>query len=314
MTSVDSFQSNLEERDGKIIGPWRQPRQMLAEQTYEGHASIHDDATAQKLGFSGGTIEGPTHFSQFVPLGVAAFGPEFLSKGCLSAHYRAPVFEGERVRAILQKSDSGDHAEIRMERDDETEILVGSASMHGTSTPTALEARLETLRPLEQPVILRDVKVGDKSSRITVRMDMDQHMGDLYPFSLATKLKVITEPSPLYQNENAIIPFEMISVLLNHVAREGAYRTRGPAVGLFADQEIKVYDGPLLVGHDYEIEREIIAFSGSRRTESMWVKTRVFEPGSNDVIAHMLLNTATLKASYEAYEQEFAELYGNQGE
>jgi len=26
-------------------------------------------------------------------------------------------------------------------------------------------------------------------------MDFDQNMGDLYPFSLAEKLKVITEPS-----------------------------------------------------------------------------------------------------------------------
>ena len=42
---------------------------MLAEQTYDDHVSIHDDATAQKLGFKGGTIEGPTHFSQFAPLG-----------------------------------------------------------------------------------------------------------------------------------------------------------------------------------------------------------------------------------------------------
>ena len=29
-------------------------------------------------------------------------------------------------------------------------------------------------------------------------MDAGQHMGDLYPFSLNDKLKVITEPSPYY--------------------------------------------------------------------------------------------------------------------
>ena len=46
-----------------LTGPLRQPRQMLAEQEYDDHTSIHDDETAQKLGFQGGAIEGPTHFS-----------------------------------------------------------------------------------------------------------------------------------------------------------------------------------------------------------------------------------------------------------
>ena len=32
-------------------------------------------------------------------------------------------------------------------------------------------------------------------------MDFDQNMGDLYPFSLAEKLKVITEPSAYYSQE-----------------------------------------------------------------------------------------------------------------
>lgn len=36
-----------------LIGPWRQPRQMLHAQVYDAHVSIHDDATARKLGFKG---------------------------------------------------------------------------------------------------------------------------------------------------------------------------------------------------------------------------------------------------------------------
>ena len=51
-----------------LASPLRRPHQMLAEQEYGGHTSIHDDAMAEKLGFRAGPIEGPTHFSQFVPL------------------------------------------------------------------------------------------------------------------------------------------------------------------------------------------------------------------------------------------------------
>jgi hypothetical protein len=32
-----------------ITGPVREPRQMLADQEYDGHASVHDEATADKL-------------------------------------------------------------------------------------------------------------------------------------------------------------------------------------------------------------------------------------------------------------------------
>ena len=49
-------------------------------------------------------------------------------------------------------------------------------------------------------MILRDVHVGMRTKRITVRMDADQHMGALYPFSLAQKLQAITEPSPWYSS------------------------------------------------------------------------------------------------------------------
>ena len=93
------FSTPIETVDGAIAGPWRGPRNMLTEQTYDAHASLHDDATAQKLGFKGGAVEGPTHFSQFAPLGVALFGVRFLQEGCLSAHYRSIVYDGEEVRA-----------------------------------------------------------------------------------------------------------------------------------------------------------------------------------------------------------------------
>ena len=42
--------------DGARIGPTRSPRQMLADQEYGGHASVHDDGVASKLGLAGAPI------------------------------------------------------------------------------------------------------------------------------------------------------------------------------------------------------------------------------------------------------------------
>lgn len=310
--SETPFSTPIETTDTGIQGPWRRPRNMLQEQEYDAHASMHDDATAQKLGFKGGAVEGPTHFSQLAPLGVALFGPEFLARGCISAHYRSIVYDNEEVQALAGPVEDG-VASIRMAKRDGTETLKGTLSMDGAG-PTALERRLAELPALADPVILREVKPGMRTGRQTIRMEAGQNMGALYPFSLDEKLAKITEPSAWYAGADnphgaAIVPFEMISVLLQYTSRDDRMPSKGPAVGLFADQEIRVVDGPLLVGQTYEVEREVVAVTGSRRTESMWMRTDVFHPGEKKIIGSMLLNHATFKESYAPYAEEHAALY-----
>jgi hypothetical protein len=310
------FDTAITEQEGVLSGPWRAPKQMLALQEYDGHTSIHDNATAQKLGFKGATIEGPTHFSQFAPLGFALWGDRWLSRGCISAHYRAPVYEGEEVKAFMRRPEQGGvQSEIWMLRANGDEILRGSAAVGPDFPPSALDERLSTLAPLTDPVILADVKVGMRSARTPVRMDADQDMGALYPFSLAQKLTRITEPSAFYSSSDhvwrrPILPIEMVSVLMQYSARENSFKTRGPAVGLFADQEIRLLDGPVLSGEPYDIERQVVALTGSRRTESVWVRSTLYAAGTDRVVAAMLLNLATMKETYAPYAKEHASLYG----
>ncbi|HTE39207.1 MAG TPA: hypothetical protein VK629_00160 [Steroidobacteraceae bacterium] len=312
------FATEISEEGGKITGPLRVPRQMLSKQSYDNHVSIHDDAMAQKLGFKGGTIEGPTHFSQFVPLCVHLWGPSWFETGCLSAHYRNACYEGDRVRAFIEPNGTT-QVTLGMVREDGTEILRGTASIGLNNPPSALEQRLRELTPLDKPVILRDVTVGMRSKRIAVRMEMTQNMGALYPFSLHDKLQVITEPSPWYTHEGAagspwqrpLIPIEMISVLCGYAKEADPLPIRGPVVGLFADQEIRLLKGPLWVGEPYEIDREVVFLSGSRRTESTWIRTRVYASGQDEVLATMLLNSASLRDSYANYAAEAQAIYGS---
>lgn len=302
-----------------LCGPLRQPRQMLAEQTYDGHLSIHDDKTAGDLGLKAGPIEGPTHFSQFDPLLVKVFGQSWFETGCISAHYQNMVVEGEEVRAFVQPPET-DARVVRIwaEKRDGTPVLTGTASVG--DVPDAeheIPQRIAKLRPSKGLVINRDLRVGQRgAAKETVTMGFDQHMGDYYPFSLNGKLKVITEKSPWYTPEEgvnspwgkAIIPIEMISVLLGSTVKQAGFTGRGPAVGLFAGQQIRLIDGPLFVGQAYDLEREIIALSDSARTESCWIRTRVFEAGTRREVAEMILNSATLKHSYAHYEAEAREL------
>jgi len=295
-----------------LAGPLRKPRQMLADQTYGGHTSLHDDAIAEKLGFKAGPIEGPTQFSLFAPLLERLWGRAWFERGVISAHYQNMVVEGETTRAFAAIPENGaTRTRVWAEKGDATPVLEASASIDDSET--LLAQRMKALRPPEKLVILADLKNGQTGAEDErVRMDPDQHMGDLYPFSLNQKLSVITENSPWYSDPKAspwgraIIPLEMVSVLAACSMGKAGFKTKGPAIGLFADQEIRMIEGPLFVGEDYVLRREIAALSESKRTESYWVRTRIFDAAGKRQVAEMLLNHATLKHSYADYDAERA--------
>jgi len=226
------------------------------------------------------------------------------------------VVEGEQVRAFVDMPAPGaNRVLIRAEKADGTPVLEGSASVGPDHGLTLLEERMARLRPTGTLVILRDIRVGMTGAEDEpVSMGMDQHMGDLYPFTLRQKLACITENTPWYADASAspwgraIIPFEMVSVLVNASSRRARFPVKGPAIGLFADLQVRMVDGPLFVGEHYLVRREIVAVSDSRRTESFWTLSRVFDATGRHLKAEMLLNSATLKASYKPYAEELAAL------
>lgn len=62
------------------------------------------------------------------------------------------------------------------------------------------------------------------------------------------------------------------------------------------------YDGHVSI-HDDKMAEDL-ALSESRRTESNWIKTSVFEAESRDLVAEVILNSATVKDSYANYEAD----------
>ena len=292
-----------------LVGPWRRPVNLLIAQTYDEHASIHDDATASKLGFKGGTIEGPTHFSQFIPLLHHIWGDAWLDCGSISANYRSPAYEGEEVQARVQLA-TPVSAKIEACKRDGTVVLTGTAGVGQVAGDSAVALKRAAARPNADARILADVSVGMRSARRRVSLPFGQRMGDLYPFSLEEKLRVITEPSPWYLQgastpwERPIMPLEMISVLCQHIAAEDPFPVANPVVGLFADQEVRVLSGPLHPDTVYDVEREVIALSATPKTESMWIRSRLFLNGEVAPVAEMDLNQAFLKASSQLYAAE----------
>jgi hypothetical protein len=308
------FDTELHRAHGKLYGPYRRPRQMLQEQTYDGHVSIHDESQAQELGFSGAPIEGPTHFSQFEPLLVDLWGERWLEVGCISSHFKTVVTEGEEVQAVVEipPQDARITRVWATKKTGET-VLEGTASLGPDHPETELDRLLASRPTPDKLVILEHVNIGDKAENVeTVHMNFDQHLGDGYPFTLADKLEVITEHCPWYTREGAagspwgrpIIPMEMISPLVQYAFNAIGSQAKRPVIGMFADMEIKLLRGPLFVGQEYRLEKEVIGLGESRRTESAWIRTRVTDVDSGELVATFVLNSAYLKHSYPDYETE----------
>ena len=292
--------------DGTRRGPFREPRQMLADQEYDGHASVHDDAVAGDLGLAGAPIEGPTHFSQFDPLAVDVWGERWFESGCLSAHFLNMVVEGETVAASLRPDGDGT-ARIDAVKGDGSPVLTGTASVDATA-PTELGERLERMRARDpgELFIVDQVTLGPilDTSAGPVAVDMTSSNGHLYPFSLRQKLDGITESSNWYDSDGSpwgrpVLPFEMFSVLAAKAG--GRLPARGPAVGLFIDLEVRAVDGPLFVGEHYLLERSVLAVGQSRRVESHWVETAVREASTGRHAATVQLHSGVFKASYADY-------------
>jgi hypothetical protein len=291
-----------------LTGPLRKPRQMLSDQSYANHLGLHDDKVATSLGFAAGPIEGPTHFSQFAPHLVTLWGPRLFEEGCLSVHFQNVVVEGEEVRASVEVPFHGaSDGVLNAQKADGTKVLTGTACVGPPAEPTECERRIAAARPPERPRILDQLTVGQKGlEREHARLGFDTHSGNLYPFTLAEKLEVITEPIAWYTDEGAqdspwkrpVVPFEMISVLSQYTGTATGFIVRQPAIGLFLDQEIRIHDGPVFVGEDYVIDREVIALGESRRTESYWVRTTIRRPADESVVATVLLHQGMLKESY----------------
>ena len=286
-----------------IVGPRRSPRQMLAEQSYGGHASVHDGETADALGLAGAPIEGPTHFSQVDPLAHTVWGSAWFERGCVSAHFKTMVVEGQEVIASLTTTSATD-ARIESRKGDGTLVLVGTASI-GDDDPTELTARLATTNEPGELFVLDQLAVGQRSApSATVTLDLDTPNGDLYPFTLRQKLAAITEPSPWYESGDnpwghPIVPIEMLSVLSEKAGSD--FAVRGPAVGLFLDLEVRLVNGPVLVGRRYRVEREIVGLGQSRRTESYWVRTHLTDDATDVLAATVLLHAGVFKQSYAGY-------------
>ena len=286
--------TEIEQRHGLLIGPLRRPRNLASTQ----RGSIHDDATAQKLGFRGGTVAGSIHMEQFVPLLVRAFGDGWFETGSLSAYFRNATTDGEPVRAFVGVPTAGvadAQVPVRMERDNGTLVLEGTASIGMPDEPSMIARKLAEPREEGELRILRDIKPGTELMAVRARLRTQE---------VQRRLAVITEPMEWYERESpwggAVANPGLVVHLMTQI-QPSMHLRRGGSVGLYGGIEVRHVRGPVFIERDYEVAGTVLGVGQTPKTEYVWYEARALDASDGAHVATMTMMLRFMKASSELW-------------
>jgi len=259
--------------------------------------SIHDDATAAKLGFRGGTVAGSIHMDQFPPLLVRAFGTRFFSDGALSLYFLNATTDREQVRVYAEEP-SGGATQIRvwMKRDDGLDVSEGSASV-GDPSKSALRTRdLRACDPSELR-ILREIRPGMQLGESGVRLGPERQRDRIEHGLCSGPLEWYTGPSVF--GGPIASPSSLVELLWAAPTKILTAHT-GKAVGLFGAIEVAHLAGPVFLDQTYTVTAEVAAVGQSPKTEYLWFDALASDAGGRG-IASMRMQLRFMKASSPLY-------------
>ncbi len=267
-----------------------------------GEGSIHDDETAEKLGFRGGTVAGDVHMNQFPPVLLEVFGQRWFEHGNLSLSFRNATVDREKVRVFAKPLAAGaSQTEVWMERDDGLLVCEGTAAVDDHSGSLL---RTKDLRPCDPTElrILNQLSPGLSLGHYEVEATPEKQF-ERYDKGL------ISDPLPWYRNSSpwgdvVACPATFIEYLWGYpMQRLG--QLVGESVGLFGAIEIGTTHGPFLLGRRYSIDSEVVCVGQSPQTEYVWYDSVARDEGGREV-AHMRMQSRAMKNSSPAYASDTA--------
>lgn len=281
---------SYEEQDGVLAGPVRTPRNSAR---HLGAGSIHDDATAQKLGFRGGTVAGSLHMEQFPPLLMEALGEDWLRTGGMSLYFKYATTDNEPVQAFARRARADDQrVEIWMDDANGNRVADGTANVNGADPESTVRQRIAAMPAPEDIRILANVSAGHLGERVPTRITTD---------ALESRLAVITEPLAAYADAAIYghrIATPAIQVQVLRPAEPSILpRNSDFGVGLFGAIELQLHAGPVLVEHDYETQAKVLAVGETPKTEYLYYEANLYEPDSDASVLTMLMMLRFMKAS-----------------
>jgi len=254
----------------------------------DAQGSIHDDATAAKLGFRGGTVAGSIHMDQFVPPLIEAFGPAWFERGALSLYFINATIDGEAVRVTIDAPRPRQtQIDVTMHRDDGMQVSAGTASMYDHSASALKRRDLKAVDPATLR-ILRPLAVGQSLGEYDV-------VADAARFGKLLAAGLVSDPLPWYSGASPwggpiASPSLLVEMLWGPPMRGlNAAIGGGARVGLFGAIEIAHHNGPVLQAGRYTVAAHVVAVAESPKTESMWFDSNAFDAAGKLIVSQRMM-------------------------
>jgi hypothetical protein len=253
-----------------------------------GAGSVHDDATATKLGFRGGTVAGSIHMDQYVALLVDVWGREWFERGGLSLYFINATVDGEAVRCTADSGNAGaGQFDVAMFRDDGLPVSAGTASMYDHSF-SALKRR--DMKPMDPALlrILRPLQVGQSLGEYEVTPDAAR-------FQERLAAGLVSDPLPWYAHASpwgsAIASPSLLVELLWGPPMRGVNKAIGNTggVGLFGAIEVAHHNGPVFQDRRYRVSARVAAVTESPKTESLWFDSAAHDENDRLVVTQRMM-------------------------
>ena len=258
-----------------------------------GEGSSHDDATAQRLGFRGGTVAGSHHMNLVAPLAVHAFGNPWFEHGNASLYFRNATIDREAVQASMAPPTGAPHEQVDlwMRTPDDRLVAEGTLAIGAPAIPSALgRIPITELDPAGRR-ILADIEVGEAIPPTPMRVSKAEHDARLELAAAVMPWSRDTSP----WGPAVLIPSSVVGLLYQPCVRSARGKAK-PCTGIFGAIEIRNVNGPALVDTDYTVHGKVLAMGLSPKTELFWYETYADDAQGRRVVEMRML-IRMLKAS-----------------
>ena len=229
------------------------------------------------------------------------------------------VVEGEQVQASMTTA-SANASLVEAHKADGTPVLVGTASVGPDHPESELAARRGRQGDPGELFIIDQLRGRDAPLR---RRGLVDHVRRLerpaVPVLAGPEGRQDHRAAPVvHARRRGVVAVGAADRAVRDAQRADqqvrpGFPVRGPALGLFLDLEVRMLDGPVFVDEPYEIHREVVGLSQSRRTESYWTESTITEQRSGKAVAIVLLHQGVFKESYAGYPHASASLRSDAG-
>jgi hypothetical protein len=253
-----------------------------------GPGSVHDDATAAKLGFRGGTVAGNIHMDQYAAVLVDVFGPTWFERGALSLYFLNATVDGEAVRVTSEaRSARQDQIAVAMFREDGLQVSAGTASLYDHSISALKSRDLKAMDPASLR-ILKPLRVGQSLGNYEVTLDTVR-------FRERLQARLISDPLSWYEGSSPwggpIASPSLLVELLWGPPMRGLTDVIGTTggVGLFGAIEVAHHNGPVYQDRSYSVSARVVAVSESPKTESMWFDSSAHDDAGRLIVTQRMM-------------------------